>query len=86
MFERLKAWRLRRQETVIAKATLLGMKAEYHEFTPHTWDTYRQRRWLGLPAVYLAYAPVHGGAGEVAAVGKTLYQCAKRWMKLQELT
>lgn len=92
LLERFKAWRVQRQETVIAKATLLGMKTEYHDFTRRPVSSrtilaiHQSRAGFGLDGVYLAYAPVHGGAGEVPVTGRTLYQCAKRWMKTQELT
>ena len=83
LFERFKAWRLRRQETVIAKATLLGCEIE---FVPENWALYNNVMLKMDPPHYRSAAPVHGGMGSVSVYGKTPYKVAKQWMKLQELT
>lgn len=80
---KIKAWRVQRQETLIARATLLGLEIEY---VPRGWTRAHQDMLRIETEHYRAAAPVHSGIGSVSVYGRTPYQVAKQWMKLQELT
>ena len=86
--DRYRAWRRAREDYVIAQAMLLGANiqpylsnndARYHNAARWAWVRYP-------PVYYRAFAPVHGEMGEVTVYGKTVYECAKKWMAVQELT
>lgn len=82
--DRYRAWRRAREDYVIAQALLLG--ADIHPYISNN-DVIYARREGRLPSIYYrAFAPVHGEMGDVTVYGKTVYECAKRWMAVQELT
>ena len=63
---------------------LLG--ADIHPYLSNN-DAFYAVRENRLPTVYYrAFAPVHGEMGDVTVYGKTVYECAKRWLATQELT
>jgi hypothetical protein len=45
----------------------------------------RYRAWASHD-ILSRVAPVHGEMGDVTVYGKTVYECAKRWLDTQELT
>lgn len=82
--DRYHAWRRAREDYVIAQALLLG--ADIHPYISNN-DIHYAMRYSRIPSVYYrAFAPVHGRVGEVTVYGKTVYECAKRWLATQELT
>lgn len=82
--DRYHAWRRAREDYVIAQALLLG--ADIHPYISNNDIAYGMRDGR-LPSVYYrAFAPVHGEMGDVTVYGKTVFACAKAWMRLQEAT
>ena len=82
--DRYHAWRRAREDYVIAQAMLLGANIQPY-LSNHDARYHNAAR--GLPSVYYrAFAPVHGEMGDVTVYGKTVYECAKKWMAVQELT
>lgn len=78
------AWRRTREDYVIAKAILLG--ADIHPYISNNDARYHNAA-RGLPTIYYrAFAPTRSGLGDVTVYGKTVYECAKRWLDTQELT
>ena len=77
------AWKTSRENYVIAQALLLG--ADIHPFVSNTDAMYAKREGRMPYVMYRAHAPVHGGMGEVTVYGKTVFACAKAWMRLQEV-
>ena len=78
------AWRRAREDYVIAKAILLG--ADIHPYISNNDARYHNAA-RGLPTIYYrAFAPMRNGLGDVTVYGKTVYECAKRWLATQELT
>lgn len=82
--DRYRAWRRAREDYVIAQAMLLG--ADIHPYVSNNDARYHNAA-RGLPTIYYrAFAPVHGELGDVTVYGRTVYECAKRWLATQELT
>lgn len=82
LLEKYRAWRKRRQDEVIAKAVLLGLEIEH---IPSGWIRVRPDLAKLQLEHYRAGAPVHGSMGSVSVYGRTPYQVAKRYLKMQEL-
>lgn len=81
--EKYRRWKRAREDYVIAQAVILG--ADIHPYLSNN-DAFYAVRENRLPTVYYrAFAPVHSGLGEVTVYGKTVYECAKKWMKVQEI-
>lgn len=81
--DRYHTWRRAREDYVIAQAMLLG--ADIHPYISNNDIAYGMREGR-IPSVYYrAFAPVHGEMGDVTVYGKTVYECAKKWMKIQEI-
>jgi len=81
--DRYHAWRRAREDYVIAQAMLLG--ANIQPYLSNNDARYHNAA-RGLPSVYYrAFAPVHGEMGEVTVYGKTVYECAKKFLSVQEI-
>ncbi len=76
----LTKWNERRKERVIAKAMLLGMHAEWTPFTLKFWMMYGSRSALGDEGTFVTNI----GDGDEYIVGRTLYKCAKKYLKAME--
>ena len=79
IIDKYRRWKRSREDYVIAQAVILG--ADIHTVVWHV----ETRHGLQSQTRYRAYAPVHGEMGDVTVYGKTVYECAKKWMKVQEI-
>jgi len=81
--DRYHTWRRAREDYVIAQAVMLG--ANIHPYLSNN-DAFYAVRENRLPTVYYrAFAPVHSEMGEVTVYGKTVYECAKKFLSVQEI-
>ena len=81
LLAKYRAWKTSRENYVIAQALLLG--ADIHPFISNNDARYYNAMRKEPCVMYRAHAPVHGGMGEVTVYGKTVYECAKKFLSVQ---